>query len=169
MTTADTATITRTEIEDFLYYEARLLDDRRFEEWLECYREDVEYWMPAWDDSDKLTEDPQKEISLIYYPNRGGLEDRVFRIRTERSSATSLPEPRTGHNITNLEILEQRDGEVDVTYNWITYYYRYKTTDHYFGTTTLTIDVSGDAPKIAKKKIVLKNDFIHHVVDIYHL
>lgn len=169
MTTADTAAITRTEIEDFLYYESRLLDDRRFEEWLECYREDVEYWMPAWDDEGKLTEDPQKEISLIFYPNRGGLEDRVFRIRTERSSATSLPEPRTGHNITNLEILEQRDGEVDVTYNWITYYYRYQTTDHYFGTTKLTIDVSGETPKIAKKKIVLKNDFIHHVIDIYHL
>ena len=31
-------------------------------------------------------EDPQTEISLIYYPNKGGLEDRVFRIRTERSS-----------------------------------------------------------------------------------
>ena len=35
-------TITRAEIEDFLYYEARLLDDREFEQWLECYREDAE-------------------------------------------------------------------------------------------------------------------------------
>ena len=51
--------------------------------------------MPAWDDDDRLTEDPQSEISLIWYGDRGGLEDRVFRIRTERSSATSLPEPRT--------------------------------------------------------------------------
>ena len=62
--------------------------------------------MPAWADDDQLTEDPQREISLIYYANRGGLEDRVFRIRTDRSSATSLPEPRTGHNITNVEIVE---------------------------------------------------------------
>ena len=101
-------TISRTEIEDFLYYEARLLDDRQFEEWLECYREDAEYWMPAWDVDDTLTQDPQQEISLIYYPTRAGLEDRVFRIRTERSSATSIPEPRTNHNITNVEILERR-------------------------------------------------------------
>ncbi len=164
-----TTDITRTEIEDFLYYEARLLDDRKFEEWLECYREDVDYWMPAWDVDDTLTQDPQSEISLIYYPNRGGLEDRVFRIRTERSSATSLPEPRTGHNLTNLEVLERREGEVDVRFNWITYYFRYNTTDHYFGTTWVTLDVSGETPKIAKKKIVLKNDYIHHVVDIYHL
>lgn len=79
---------------DFLYREARLLDDRQWDEWLECYSPKVEYWMPAWDDHDTLTEDPQSEISLIYYPSRDGLEDRVFRIKTERSSA-STPEPRT--------------------------------------------------------------------------
>ena len=161
--------ITRTEIEDFIFYENRLLDDRKFEEWLELYREDAEYWMPAWDVDDTLTQDPKKEISLIYYPNRGGLEDRVFRIRTERSSATSIPEPRTGHYLNNLEILERREAEVEVRYNWISYYYRYQTTDHYFGTTWLTIDTSGPELKIRKKKIVLKNDFIHHVVDIYQL
>ena len=167
--TASLAEITRSEIEDFIYYENRLLDDRKFEEWLQLYREDAEYWMPAWDVDDTLTEDPQREISLIYYPNRGGLEDRIFRIRTERSSATSIPEPRTGHYSTNIEILERRDGEVDVRYNWISYYFRYNTTDHYFGTTWLTLDVSGETPKIVKKKIVLKNDFIHHVVDIYQV
>ena len=168
MTTADTK-ITRTEIEDFIFYENRLLDDRKFEEWLELYREDAEYWMPAWDVDDTLTQDPQREISLIYYPNRGGLEDRIFRIRTERSSATSIPEPRTNHYSTNVEVLERREGEVDVRYNWISYYFRYNTTDHYFGTTWLTLDVSGETPKIAKKKIVLKNDYIHHVVDIYQV
>lgn len=145
--------ITRSEIEAFLYYEARLLDDRKFEEWLECYREDAEFWMPAWDDNGELTEDPQSEISLIYYPNRGGLEDRVFRIRTERSSATSLPEPRTGHNTTNVEILERRDGEVDIRFNWITFYYRYNTTDTYFGTTFITLDVSGETPKIGRAHV----------------
>ena len=105
---------TQTDIEQFLYREARLLDDREFEQWLECYHPDAEYWMPAWDDDGTLTENPQTEISLIYYPNRGGLEDRVFRIRTDRSSATSLPEPRTGHNITNVEILERRGTEIDL-------------------------------------------------------
>ncbi|MCS5480895.1 benzoate 1,2-dioxygenase small subunit [Corynebacterium sp. YIM 101645] len=167
--TTSIAEITRTEIEDFIFYENRLLDDRKFEEWLELYREDAEYWMPAWDVDDTLTQDPHQEISLIYYPNRGGLEDRIFRIRTERSSATSIPEPRTGHYATNVEILERRDGEVDVRYNWISYYFRYNTTDHYFGTTWLTLDVSGESPLITKKKIVLKNDYIHHVVDIYQV
>ena len=81
------------EVEQFLYREARLLDDRDFEGWLNCYATDAEFWMPAWDDDDTLSTDPQREISLIWYPNRGGLEDRVFRIKTERSSATSIPEP----------------------------------------------------------------------------
>ena len=80
------------EVEQFLYAEARMLDDRDFEGWLDCYAPDAEFWMPAWDDDDTLVTDPQREISLIWYGNRGGLEDRVFRIRTERSSATSLPE-----------------------------------------------------------------------------
>ncbi|AWB82500.1 benzoate 1,2-dioxygenase small subunit [Corynebacterium yudongzhengii] len=169
MTSASAGNITRDEILDFLYKENRLLDDRQFEEWLECYHEDAEYWMPSWDVDDNLTTDPQSEISLIYYPNRAGLEDRVFRIRTERSSATSIPDPRTGHNLTNLEILERREDQVDVRHNWISYYFRYDITDHYFGTTFLTLDLSGDEPKILKKKIILKNDYIHHVVDIYQL
>ena len=34
------------EVEQFLYHEAALLDDRRFHEWLELLTDDVEYWMP---------------------------------------------------------------------------------------------------------------------------
>ena len=58
---------------------------------------------------------------------------------------------------------------MDVTFNWITFYFRYNTTDTYFGTTNLTLDVSGEQPLITKKRVVLKNDYIHHVVDIYHV
>ncbi|MFC7448358.1 benzoate 1,2-dioxygenase small subunit [Rhodococcus daqingensis] len=167
MTTA--IELTQTDLEQFLYREARLLDDREFEKWLECYHPDAEYWMPAWDDAGEITEDPQSEISLVYYPNRGGLEDRVFRIRTDRSSATSLPEPRTGHNVTNVEVIERRGNEIDLRHNWFSLYFRYNTTDTYFGTTFITLDVSGPSPVIRRKKIVLKNDYIHHVVDIYHV
>ncbi len=166
---AETASVTVEDVRQFLYREARFLDDRDFETWLECYHPDVEFWMPAWDDNDELTEDPQSEISLIYYPNKGGLEDRVFRIRTDRSAATSMPEPRTGHNITDVELLERRGDVVDVRFNWFTLYYRYHHTDTYFGTSRYTIDFSGEAPLITRKKVVLKNDYIHHVVDIYHI
>ena len=162
-------TITVHDVEQFLYAEARMLDDRDFEGWLECYARDAEFWMPAWDDDDTLSTDPQREISLIWYGNRGGLEDRVFRIRTDRSSATSLPEPRTGHNITNVEIVGENGDTVDVRFNWFTLYFRYDTVDTYFGTSYYPLDVSGNRPLIKRKKVVLKNDYIHHVVDIYHV
>src|SRR5512145_2965368 len=35
------------EVEQFLYREARLLDERRFHDWLELITEDVRYWMPG--------------------------------------------------------------------------------------------------------------------------
>lgn len=152
----------------FLYREARLLDDREWDEWLTCYAPDVTYWMPAWDDDDQLTEDPHSEISLIYYPSRDGLEDRVFRIKTERSGA-STPEPRTSHNVTNVEVLEDRGDEVDLRYNFQTLNHRYKVTDQFFGTIFVTLQKSGDRLLIANKKIVLKNDYIRQVVDVYHL
>ena len=162
-------TVTLDDVVPFLYREARHLDDREFEKWLDCYHPDVEYWMPAWADDDELTRDPHSEISLIYYANRGGLEDRVFRIRTDRSSATSLPEPRTGHNITNVEITGQDGGVAEVRFNWFTLYYRYQTVDTYFGTSYYRIDFTGGTPLITRKKVVLKNDYVHHVVDIYHV
>ena len=152
----------------FLYREARLLDDREWDEWLTCYAPDVTYWMPAWDDDDQLTEDPQSEISLIYYPSRDGLEDRVFRIKTERSGA-STPEPRTNHNVTNVELLEDRGDEVDIRYNFHTLNHRYKVTDPFFGTMFVTLRRSGDGLLIARKKIVLKNDYIRQVIDVYHI
>lgn len=153
----------------FLYREARHLDDREWEPWLALYAPEAEYWMPAWDDDDRLTEDPHREISLIYYPNRNGLEDRVFRIQTERSSA-SMPEPRTCHMLSNVEVLEQRGELFDVRYNFHTLSHRYKATDQFFGTIFVTLKKAEDGSYlILRKKIVLKDDYIRQVIDIYHI
>lgn len=162
-------TLSQATLEAFLYREARLLDDRQWDEWLALYRPDASFWMPAWDDDGTLVTDPQREISLIYYANRGGLEDRVFRIKTEKSSATSLPEPRTSHNLSNIEIIGQADGVCRARFNWVTFSFRYRTTDTYFGTSFYDIDTESETPLIARKKIVLKNDYIHQVIDIYHI
>ena len=151
-----------------LYREARLLDDRQWDEWLACYTEDVVYWMPAWDDDDTLTENPQSQISLMYYPDRSGLEDRVFRIKTERSGA-SMPEPRTSHHVANVEVLAERDGEVHVRYNFNTLSHRYRITDQFFGTAYVTFRNVDDRLLISNKRIVLKNDYIRQVLDVYHV
>ena len=160
--------ISLSDITSFLYRESRLLDDEQWDEWLECYDTDAQFWMPSWDDDDKLITDPQREISLIFYPTRQGLEDRVFRIKTERSSAT-MPDTRTSHNIANVE-LEQQEGDVcTVRFNWHTLSHRYKTDYSYFGMSRYVIDFSGDRPKILNKYVVLKNDYINQVIDVYHI
>ena len=106
----------RSAVEAFLYAEARALDDQDWDTWLTFYAPDASFWMPAWDDNNSLVEDPQTEISLIYYARRDGLEDRVFRIMTERSSA-STPPPRTSHNISNAEILSHSGSRVELLFN----------------------------------------------------
>jgi benzoate/toluate 1,2-dioxygenase beta subunit len=160
--------INQKDILDFLYLEVRHLDDKQWDEWLKCYDSNCVFWMPGWDDEDELTQDPLTEISLIYYPNKGGLEDRVFRIKTERSSA-SMPEPRTCHYITNVEILQEHEDEVRVRFNWNTLSFRYKTTDTYFGVSFYTLKKNDDSFLITNKKVVIKNDYIRQVLDIYHI
>ena len=162
------STISVNDVAAFLYREARLLDDEQWDDWLDCYDPDARFWMPSWDDDGKLVGDPQREISLIYYPTRQGLEDRVFRIKTERSSAT-VPDTRTSHNIANVEIERQEGSVVTVRFNWHTLSHRYKTDFSYFGMSRYVVDFSGTTPRILDKYVVLKNDYIHQVIDVYHI
>jgi benzoate/toluate 1,2-dioxygenase beta subunit len=155
-------------IQAFVYQEARYLDDKQWDEWLELYDEKVTFWMPCWDDEDKLTTNHETEVSLIYYPNRYGLEDRIFRIRTERSSAT-LPDTRTGHMISNIEILEENDDEVKIRFNWNTLSFRYNKLDQFFGVSFYTLKKVEDSFLITNKKVILKNDYIRQILDIYHI
>ena len=101
--------------------------------------------------------------------NKEGLEDRIYRIKTERSGASSMPEPRTTHFTSNLEILSQNESEVTLRFNWLTKSYRYKKTAEFFGTSFYTLDVTGDQPLIREKRMVLNNDCINQVLDVYHL
>ena len=155
-------------IQSFVFQEARALDERRWADWLEFYAEDVEFWMPAWDEDDTLTNNPQNEVSLIYYASRSGLEDRIFRIETERA-ASAIPDTRTGHALSNIEVLKQDENSIEVRFNWTTHAYRYNIVDTYFGYSIYTINTSGETPLIQRKYVVLKNDRIHHWLDVYHI
>ncbi|MDO6682665.1 MULTISPECIES: benzoate 1,2-dioxygenase small subunit [unclassified Oceanobacter] len=157
------------QILNFLYSEARALDDKQWDQWLEHYDPEAEFWIPSWDDDGELVTDPQAHVSLMYYRRRDGLEDRVFRIKTERSSASSLPEPRTSHNTSNVEIVADHGDRCEIRYNWCTHSMRYHTVDSYFGNAFVTLIKTEAGLKILQKTVVIKNDYIHHVVDIYHV
>jgi len=108
------AEITRSEAEEFLYREARLLDEGRLEEWLLLFTQDAYYWMP----SDKGL-DPREETPIIY-DDRATLEDRVSRLRSPAAHSQSPPS-RTRHMISNVEV-EQGSGQGAVVYsNFVVY------------------------------------------------
>ena len=153
---------------DLLFTEARLLDARDWDAWLALYLPTAEYWIPAWDGEHTLTTDPQTEISLIYYADRSGLEDRVFRLRTNLSSA-SVPLPRTCHVVGNVQATAQGD-DIHVHAHWHCTSFRFKQTHFHAGFYDYRLRADADGTlRIAGKKITLINDVIAEVLDFYHV
>jgi len=149
-----------------LYEEASSIDEQRWDDWLALFDERAEYWIPAWDSEHEYTTNSQNEVSLMYYPTRAGLEDRVFRILTERSAA-SLPLPRTCHLVTNVSVVENSDGTCTVKANWMTNMFRSGETSSYFGRYEYLLKPKDGSLRIAKKLILVLNDKISTVLDIY--
>lgn len=155
---------------EVVHREARLLDARAWDDWLALYTPDCVYWVPAWDGEHELTDNPDGEISLIYYASRAGLEDRVWRIRSGKSIA-STPLPRTVHLISGIELLHAEPGRLELCASWTTHVYRVKRKEHetLFGRCEHTLRLDGGKWRIARKKIVLVNDTVPTMVDVYCL
>ena len=160
------STVDARSIEELLYREALYLDTREWDAWLSLYEEGAEYWIPSWDSEHEYVQDPHCEVSLIYYPDRTGLEDRVFRIRTERSAA-STPLPRTCHVVTNVLVREASADLLEVTANWVCHLYRFGVASHFFGRYEYLLAANGSSWRIRKKKTLVYNDTIPTVLDIY--
>jgi len=101
----------------FLYKEALMLDEQRWDEWLALYAEDAVFWIPTYTMQGDPVTNPELSINLIYITSRSGLEDRIYRIRTGQSEA-STPLPRTCHMITNVLAAEGSGGRLRVTANF---------------------------------------------------
>jgi len=162
-----TAPFSRAEAEDLLYREALLIDTGRFAEWLDLFTHDTEFWMPAWRDETTTTQDPDTELSLIYYKGRRNLEDRVMRLTSGLSTASS-PLPRVVHQVTNVLVTDcDSDGaDVSAAFTCHRFDLRMNRVDCFFGRYEYRLVPVGGAWKIARKKIVLLNDTIPTVVDI---
>ena len=99
-------------VADFLYREARLLDARKFGDWLALFCEDSVFWAPAVRMDGEYTTDPEVSLNFIYIVGRAGLEARVFRVESGRSLASN-PLPHTRHLVTNVTV--ESDGPAEVT------------------------------------------------------
>ncbi|MGA8051307.1 MAG: aromatic-ring-hydroxylating dioxygenase subunit beta [Burkholderiales bacterium] len=156
---------------DLLYREGHHLDAQRWDDWLALYCEDAEFWMPAWKEPHALTESPDREVSLIYYSARAGLEDRVWRVRSGLSVA-SLTLPRTAHVISGV-VLEGHSpgGGLELRSTWTCHVYDVKrAAQHvFFGRYEHRLRNESGRWLIAAKKIVLLNDRIPTMIDFYYV
>ena len=164
---------------DLLYREALFLDTQRWDDWLALYTVDCEYWVPAWKAAHQVTEDPKREISLIYYASRAGLEDRVWRVRSGRSVA-SKPLPRTQHVLSNIlvESLPPDDSATGgaasgcvVNANWTVHQFMLKSREVQvlFGRSEYRLVESEGTLQIARRKSILLNDLMPAMLDFYSL
>jgi 3-phenylpropionate/cinnamic acid dioxygenase small subunit len=164
------------EIERFLYREARLLDERRFREWLELLTDDVHYWMAArrnryprsskaiaiLDPARYVEEDLTGDEELaILDETKETLTARVARLDTGMAWAEDPPS-RTRHLIANIDV-ETGDGvaEFKVHSNFIVYRSRAETEeDFYVGARRdLLRRVDGEW-KIAQRKLTLDQNVL---------
>lgn len=90
----------RRRAEEFLFHEARLLDEGRFREWADLFSDDGTYWVPAeWGQ-----QDPNRGLS-IFYDDRQLIDIRVRRLAHPRAHS-QMPPARTVHQISNVHIVE---------------------------------------------------------------
>ena len=154
---------------DVLTREASFLDEQRWDEWLALFTEDCEFWVPTWLNEENLADDPESQLSHVYYANRAGLEDRIARIRTGKSAA-STPLRRTTHMVGNVMLLEaESDREVTLRSSWTSHVHDPSSKKTYvlFGHARYQLRLSVGSWLIARKKTVLQNDYLPSMVDVY--
>ncbi|MCR5879613.1 3-phenylpropionate/cinnamic acid dioxygenase subunit beta [Phenylobacterium sp. J367] len=104
------------EVEQFLYREARLLDEERYEEWLGLMTEDIHYWMPGMQARyrDDASAGPLIERMAFYDDDLLNLRRRVTRFMHATAWAEDPP-TRAVHIINNIEVeLTEAEGEYRV-------------------------------------------------------
>jgi len=151
-----------------LYREALFLDRLDFDSWLSLYTPDCLFWMPAWRDDGTQTEDPERELSLIYYRGRRNLEDRVKRIRSGFSVASRVM-PRVSHMIGNVLSEAADDGRVSLASVFTVNVQDVRTNraHAYFGRYEHELVVDEGTWKISRKVIRLMNDVVPTMLDVY--
>jgi benzoate/toluate 1,2-dioxygenase beta subunit len=88
----------REELGGFITHEARLLDERRYEEWAALFADDGVYWVPAAPDQTS----PHDHVSL-FYDDKATIQGRIARLRHPEIHVQT-PASRVCHLISNLAV-----------------------------------------------------------------
>jgi 3-phenylpropionate/cinnamic acid dioxygenase small subunit len=143
--------LTLTEAEQFLYLEARLLDERRFEAWRDLFAEDGLYWAPTRHDQAS----PDEAVSL-FLDDRTTMAARIRRLRHPDVHA-QVPISHTAHIVSNVELGPQGDGDSQVFAAFMMGEYRHTEPRWYAGRYEYQLRRVAGALRIALKKVVLVN------------
>ena len=147
------STITRTEVEDFLYREAGLLDEWRLEEWLALLTDDVRYLVPSLDSPDS---DPSRALFMIA-DDRKRLESRVGQLLSRVAWAEN-PRSRTRRLITNIRVLAEEGRVTPITANFAVWRFHGGQTDVYVGRYLHRLLRGDSGLMIRERKVVLDLD-----------
>jgi 3-phenylpropionate/cinnamic acid dioxygenase small subunit len=157
------------EIEEFLYREADLLDERRYEDWLALVADDVRYWMPM--RRNVKVGEPEREFTRAgqdinwFDEGKETLNRRVKQILTGMHWAEE-PVSRISHMVSNVRLLEANPSwaepqEVTVRCRFLIYRNRVETeTDFLVGKREDVLRRGDDHWKIARRKIVLDQNVL---------
>lgn len=110
-------------LEQFYYYEAALLDSRKYDEWLALFSDDCRYWMPI--RQNLATNDFDKEFTTrndiaLFDDDKAILTMRAEKLKTGYAWAEEPPS-RTRHNYNNIRVLAIEDDEIIVEVNFSLY------------------------------------------------
>lgn len=151
------------EIEEFLYDEANLLDDRHFKEWVDTLAEDLEYFMPM-EYNVKAGQHARHELTTrekqMSWFNEGKwtLTKRAEQILTGVHWAEE-PLSRVSRLVSNVQLTamqtnDEGDLEVDVSSRFLTYQNRCEYEQYFFvGDRKDRIRKTADGWKLARREI----------------
>ena len=137
----------------FVLREARLIDQQRFDEWLDLYAEDGIYWMPLeWGQTDqRLTASLMHEDKLL-------LRIRVERLKGQRTFSQK-PKSRC-HHVLQTPQVDSRDDAAGVFTTWTPMHYVETRLDEqtlYAAWATHTLVLVEGALKIRLKRVDIVN------------
>jgi 3-phenylpropionate/cinnamic acid dioxygenase small subunit len=159
----------KADIEDFLYTEADLLDERRFKDWLDLLTEDITYFMPIRRNV-KFGQHTEKENTRLgegiswFDEGKWTLNKRVEQILTGVHYAEE-PLSRVCHIVSNVQIQAVRNNgtqrEVDVRSRFLVYQNRVEYETYFFvGKRNDTLRLTEDGWKVARREIILDQNIL---------
>ncbi|MBV9120757.1 MAG: aromatic-ring-hydroxylating dioxygenase subunit beta [Chloroflexi bacterium] len=142
-------------VEEFLFLEAELLDDGRFDEWLELLAEDMTYRVPVRVTRERTATHVVSDEMFHMEETLTSLKMRIRRLKTDYAWAEDPPS-RTRHFVSNIRVSGGPD-RVDVRQNLLVYRNRGDDASHDLlsGERFDVLRRNGDGWLLASRRVVL--------------